>query len=144
MQTLQSATQLPTGDAKSRVISPDADTLLGTATVAEMLMYTAELKCSIKEPRASKAARVEKLLDDLNLQVRPCPEPCYLLTGSKCSNAQSTDRLVEHVDCCWTISTCRCDAQQTCHEMNPSGGAPHADMCRGMLISAADLVPQPA
>ncbi len=36
-----------------------------------MLMYTAELKCSIKEPRASKAARVEKLLDDLNLQVRP-------------------------------------------------------------------------
>ena len=33
-------------------------------------MYTAELKCSIKEPRASKAARVEKLLDDLNLQVR--------------------------------------------------------------------------
>ena len=45
------------------------DTLLGTATVAEMLMYTAELKCPIKEPRASKAARVEQLLDDLNLQV---------------------------------------------------------------------------
>ena len=47
-----------------------ADTLLGTLTVAEMLMYTAELKCEMSEPRASKAERVEKLLDDLNLQVR--------------------------------------------------------------------------
>ena len=37
--------------------------------MAEMLMYTAELKCAMSEPRASKAARVEKLLDDLNLQV---------------------------------------------------------------------------
>ena len=32
-------------------------------------MYTAELKCSMSEPHASKAERVEKLLDDLNLQV---------------------------------------------------------------------------
>lgn len=47
------------------------DTLLGTLTVEEMLMYTAELKCPMSEPRAEKAERVQKLLMELGLEVRP-------------------------------------------------------------------------
>lgn len=46
------------------------DTLLGTLTVEEMLMYTAELKCPMSEPRADKKERVEALLMDLGLDVR--------------------------------------------------------------------------
>ena len=44
------------------------DTLLGILTVYEMLLYTAELKRSIREPLSSKKAAVEDLMDKLALQ----------------------------------------------------------------------------
>ncbi len=47
-----------------------ADTLLDTLTVREMLWYTAELKCSHREPKAAKLARVDDLIEKLNLTVR--------------------------------------------------------------------------
>ena len=37
------------------------DTLIGILTVEEMLMYTAELKRSIKEPLSSKRAAVDQV-----------------------------------------------------------------------------------
>ncbi|PNH08561.1 ABC transporter G family member 22 [Tetrabaena socialis] len=44
------------------------DTLLGSLSVYEMLLYTAELKRSIREPLESKKAAVEELLTKLGLQ----------------------------------------------------------------------------
>ena len=44
-----------------------ADTLVDVLTVEEMLMYTAELKRPIKEPKSSKKAAVDGLIDDLVL-----------------------------------------------------------------------------
>lgn len=43
------------------------DTLLGSLTVQEMLMYTAELKRPVAESRQDKQAAVEELLDVLGL-----------------------------------------------------------------------------
>ena len=43
------------------------DTLLGALTVREMLLYTAELKRSMHEPFADKAAAVDAVLDQLGL-----------------------------------------------------------------------------
>jgi hypothetical protein len=43
------------------------DTLLGSLTVQEMLMYTAELKRPVAESRQEKQAAVEELLDVLGL-----------------------------------------------------------------------------
>ena len=45
------------------------DTLLGTLTVREMLLYTAEMKRSIKEPYAEKAAAVDAAIEKLGLEV---------------------------------------------------------------------------
>lgn len=44
-----------------------ADTLVDTLSVAEMLLYTAELKRPMSEPLASKRQAVEVLLDKLAL-----------------------------------------------------------------------------
>lgn len=44
------------------------DTLLAELTVREMLLYTAELKCSLAEPLAKKKARVASLLETLALE----------------------------------------------------------------------------
>ncbi|KAK9831908.1 hypothetical protein WJX81_008083 [Elliptochloris bilobata] len=44
------------------------DTLLDNLTVSEMLVYTAELKRPLGEPRAAKRAAVEKLVSDLALE----------------------------------------------------------------------------
>ena len=43
------------------------DTLLESLTVQEMLMYTAELKRPVDEPREEKQAAVEELIDVLGL-----------------------------------------------------------------------------
>ena len=45
------------------------DTLLGTLTVREMLLYTAEMKRSIKEPYAEKAEAVDAAIEKLGLEV---------------------------------------------------------------------------
>ena len=45
-----------------------ADTLVDVLTVEEMLMYTAELKRSVKEAKSSKKAAVDGLIDDLGLE----------------------------------------------------------------------------
>jgi ATP-binding cassette, subfamily G (WHITE), member 2 len=44
-----------------------ADTLLGTLSVYEMLLYTAELKCPTSESLESKKERVETLVASLGL-----------------------------------------------------------------------------
>ena len=44
------------------------DTLLAELTVREMLLYTAELKCSLKESLAKKKRRVDQLLETLALE----------------------------------------------------------------------------
>ena len=44
------------------------DTLLSELTVREMLLYTAELKCSLKESLAKKKRRVDQLLETLALE----------------------------------------------------------------------------
>ncbi len=44
------------------------DTLLAELTVREMLLYTAELKCSLAEPLAKKKRRVDSLLETLALE----------------------------------------------------------------------------
>lgn len=64
-----------------------ADTLLDTLTVREMLGYTAELKCSHREPKAAKMARVDDLLEKLNLTVR-----VSLIQLFRASSAWSTSR----------------------------------------------------
>ena len=43
------------------------DTLLAELTVREMLLYTAELKCSLAESLAKKKRRVDSLLETLAL-----------------------------------------------------------------------------
>ena len=48
---------------------PQFDTLLDTLTVREMLMYTADLKSSHREAKADKVARVDDLIQKLNLEV---------------------------------------------------------------------------
>ena len=44
------------------------DTLLAELTVREMLLYTAELKCSLAESLAKKKRRVDSLLETLALE----------------------------------------------------------------------------
>ena len=44
------------------------DTLIGTLTVEEMLMYTAYLKRPVSEGRDSKQRAVDELLEQLGLQ----------------------------------------------------------------------------
>lgn len=44
------------------------DTLLAELTVREMLLYTAELKCSLSESLAKKKRRVDSLLETLALE----------------------------------------------------------------------------
>eukprot|EP00955_Chlamydomonas_euryale_P073402 361734-Chlamydomonas_euryale.AAC.5 len=44
------------------------DTLLGILTVEEMLMYTAELKRSMKEPLSSKKQAVDEVIHKLALE----------------------------------------------------------------------------
>jgi hypothetical protein len=44
-----------------------ADTLLDNLTVQEMLMYTAEMKNPVNEPLASKAAKVQLVIEQLAL-----------------------------------------------------------------------------
>lgn len=44
------------------------DTLIGQLTVEEMLLYTAEMKRSMKEPMSSKQAAVDKLIQTLALE----------------------------------------------------------------------------
>ena len=63
------------------------DTLLGTLTVEEMLMYTAELKCPMSEPIAEKRMRVQKLLTDLGLEVCPIPwtQQIYPIPFAQCT-----------------------------------------------------------
>ena len=46
----------------------DSDTLLDILTVQEMLMYTAELKRSVKEPLEKKKQEVDKLINKLALE----------------------------------------------------------------------------
>lgn len=49
-----------------------ADTLIGTLTVAEMLLYTAELKRPMTEQITKKKEAVDALLEDLGLT--PCKD----------------------------------------------------------------------
>ncbi|KAL4421764.1 hypothetical protein ABPG77_009747 [Micractinium sp. CCAP 211/92] len=60
------------------------DTLLGTLTVEEMLMYTADLKRPVSQSRADKQAAVDELIDVLALE--PCRD---VLIGSSMSKGIS-------------------------------------------------------
>ena len=86
------------------------DTLLAELTVREMLLYTAELKCSLAEPLAKKKRRVDSLLETLALE--------------RCANTLIGDSLARGIS----------GGQVSAHPENPS---PAPDRLRQVACSGA-------
>jgi ATP-binding cassette, subfamily G (WHITE), member 2 len=84
-------------------LTVDADTLLDTLTVYEMMLYTAELKLPESMPLAEKKSRVDNMISQL--QLTKCRDVCI---GSALTRGISGGQVSSGLSAAVAAANCMC------------------------------------